>query len=804
MKRVFDIISSFIGLIFLLPVFAVVAVLIRIESSGPVFFVHIRIGKDFKPFNLYKFRTMAEHLPDSGLPVVADDDPRITRIGSFLRRTRIDELPQLINVLRGDMSLVGPMPEVRRYVSKFRRDYKDILTKRPGIIDVFSATYMKEEEVLKDKKDPEGYYLHIFLPRKIKLAREYIRNASFSYDLKIILIAIFNLVYPKKMVIKVINNLTPYRKPIVVGIQLGIFVIANYLAFFIRFDGDVPPSQFQVFLKYLPLLILFRTIFLSLFSLDKGLWKYTGLTDLFNILAATTFGSILFLLGVRFFFGETLYPRSVYIIDWFLNIFLLGGIRLLRRFHEKTGTEGAHRQRTIVIGAGQGAEMLLRDMEQSHYYPYEVIGLIDDNPAKKGLKIRNVPILGTRKELPSLVESEDPENFLIAMPSASLTLIQSIVKDLRQYGRPIKNLPGFKDILTGSVSLSDLKVMEPEDILFRSSTSYKEMDKNVKLKGFIKGRRVMITGAGGSIGSEISRQVALFEPESLILFERHEESLYRLDIDLRALVPGHSCHTSIIGDITDEKRVVEVMEKFHPEIVFHTAAYKHVPLMEDNPHEAFRTNVVGTNIVAKRASDCGVERFINISTDKAVNPTTVMGMTKKISEEIVSYLSADANSEVLEEEDLGSRQPDNSTKYITVRFGNVLESSGSVVPLFKNQIQQRIPVTVTHPEVTRYFMTLSEAANLVIHAAVMGSGGEVFVLDMGRPIKILDLAKRMITLYGYKPGVDIDISFTGLRPGEKLHEDLFNNDEVIEKTSHPKINKAVSDRRGIKFIGVIK
>jgi FlaA1/EpsC-like NDP-sugar epimerase len=527
--------------------------------------------------------------------------------------------------------------------------------------------------------------------------------------------------------------------------------------------------------------------------------------DLFNITVATTFGSILFLLSVRFFFGEISYPRSIFIIDWFLNIFLMGGIRLLRRLHEKTGEEGASKKRVIVIGAGHGAEMLLRDIEHSHYCPYDVIGLIDDNPAKKGLKIRNVPILGTRKELPSLIESEDPEEFLIAMPSASPSLVQSIVEDLRQYGRPIKFLPGFLGILSGRDSLSKIKVMEPEDVLFRAPTSYKDMDKNMKLNDFIKGKRVMITGAGGSIGSEISRQIAFFNPENLILFERHEESLYRLDMELRSLTTDISFLTSIIGDITEENKVIEVMERFQPEIIFHTAAYKHVPLMENNPYEAFKINVMGTNMVAERARDFGVERFINVSTDKAVNPTNVMGITKKIAEEMVRYLSEDGKMGRWEDENLKIYQPHhNSTKYITVRFGNVLETSGSVIPLFKEQIQQGIPVTVTHPEVTRYFMTKSEAANLVLQAAVMGSGGEVFVLDMGEPIKILELAKRMITLYGYKPGVDIDISFIGLRPGEKLHEELFNSDEIQEKTSNPKINKAISNGRGIKYIGVIK
>jgi FlaA1/EpsC-like NDP-sugar epimerase len=328
-----------------------------------------------------------------------------------------------------------------------------------------------------------------------------------------------------------------------------------------------------------------------------------------------------------------------------------------------------------------------------------------------------------------------------------------------------------------------MQVIEPEDILFRAPACNGSVD----LEDFIRGKRVLVTGAGGSIGSELSRQIASFQPEKLILFERHEENLYRIDKSLRTLYADSSRFVAaLIGDILDERRMGEVMEEYRPHVVFHAAAYKHVPLMEDNAYEAFRTNVLGTRIVAEKARGAGVERFILVSTDKAVNPVNVMGMTKKIAEEMIYSIS----------KDVGNRGP----RFIVVRFGNVLESSGSVVPLFREQIQKGGPVTVTHPEITRYFMTLSEAVRLVLQAAAVGKGGEVFVLDMGRPVKILDLAKRMISLYGYKPGVDIEIVFTGLRPGEKLHEELFNSYEKSEKTSHAKINVANSNGRYRKNI----
>jgi FlaA1/EpsC-like NDP-sugar epimerase len=354
--------------------------------------------------------------------------------------------------------------------------------------------------------------------------------------------------------------------------------------------------------------------------------------------------------------------------------------------------------------------------------------------------------------------------------------------------------------LSGRDSLNHIKVLEPEDVLFRAPVS----EHCGELKAFLEGKKVLLTGAGGSIGSELSRQIAHCKPENLILFERHEESLYKINMELSSL--SSSCPskvTPIIGDILDENRVVEVMDKFRPDIVFHAAAYKHVPLMEDHPDEAFKVNVIGTKLIAEKSKYFGVERFILISTDKSVNPVNVMGLTKKIAEETITALSEDKevrwsdNEEKIKDtnSDVYLHNSTFPTKYITVRFGNVLESSGSVVPLFKEQIKRGGPVTVTHPEITRYFMTIPEAVNLVLQAANNGNGGEVFVLDMGKPIKILDLAKRMINLYGYKPGVDIDISFIGLRPGEKLYEELFNPYEKTEKTSHSKINMAISNRR---------
>jgi FlaA1/EpsC-like NDP-sugar epimerase/lipopolysaccharide/colanic/teichoic acid biosynthesis glycosyltransferase len=778
-KRLFDIIFSFLGLLLLSPLFLVISILIKLESSGPIFFSHQRVGRNFKPFKLYKFRTMVKDAQIKGPQITVGDDPRITRIGKFLRKTKLDEFPQLWNVLKGDMSLVGPRPEVEKYVNLYKKDYEEILKLRPGITDIASFIYSDEEEGLKNKKDPEEFYIHVLLPEKIKLAKEYTKKASLEYDLKLILITILKLLYPQKLINKTINMLTPYRKSAVIITQIIFLILSNYLAFYIRFDGNIPPQEIQLFFEYIPLLLGLRIIFLFIFSLDKGLWRYVSIKDLINIGSSISISTFFFFLVVRYLFGEKAYPRSIYAIDWFLSIFFLSGIRLFRRLNEEIGFRKPEKKRVIVIGAGSGAELLLRDVERSPNYPYEIIGFIDDDPNKKGLKIRGIPILGTRKELDRIIEREEPDEFLIAIPSLSPTGLENIVKDLRQYGLPIKKLPGLWNILYGR-EISKIENVEPEDVLFRPPVYEGSKD----LREFLKHKKIMVTGAGGSIGSELLRQIASFDPDSLILFEKHEESLYKIDLELRSNPEAPKQIIPVIGDILDEYRVDEVMKKYKPQIIFHAAAYKHVPLMEENPYEAFKTNVIGTKIIAERAKVYGIERFILISTDKAVNPVNVMGMTKKWAEELIRYFAYVSNF----------------TKYITVRFGNVLESSGSVVPLFKEQVKKGGPVTVTHPEITRYFMTIPEAVALVLEAAAIGEGGEIFVLDMGKPVKILDLAKRLISLYGYRPGIDIEIVFTGLRPGDKLYEELFNADEKIEKTSHPKINKAIPQRNLDEYI----
>jgi len=712
--------------------------------------------------------------------LVSDKDLRVTKIGRVLLKTKMDELPQLINVLKGDMSLVGPRPELRKYVDRYKEDYKEILKIRPGITDIASLTFRNLGELLKNKENPEDYYIHIIQPEKIKLAKEYLQKMSLWFDVQLIFKTILSIFYPATLINNLVQRLAPYRQVLTIVIQLILLAFANYFAFFLRFDGNIPPHQMTIFLKYLPLLLLIRIIFLYLFGCHKGLWRYTSIQDLLLILYSIIVSSICFFIFINYIFNEPYYHISIYFIDGILSLLFLSGIRLVRRFRIMLNdTTLYNKKRLLIIGAGDEAELFLRELEFKPSF-YQVIGLIDDNPQLKGVKIRGVKVLGTRKDLPDIIRRKAPDEILIVIPSASSEFLHEIVVDIKKYEKPVKIMPDLWQILLGKGCLEQIRYVEPEDLLFRSPVvSFKN---NSKL--FYRNKVIMVTGAGGSIGAELCRQLVKLQPNLLVLFEEHEENLYKIELELQ----DNANIIPIIGDIKDKKRVEEILQTYKPQIIFHAAAYKHVPLMESNVSEAFKNNVIGTKIVAELADRYEVEKFIFISTDKAVNPVNVMGMTKKIGELIILELS----------------QSSFNTKYCAVRFGNVLESSGSVVPLFREQIRKGGPVTITHPEITRYFMTILEAVHLVLQAAIISQGEEIFVLDMGKPVKVLELAKRMIELYGYVPGKDIEIKFIGLRPGEKLYEELFNKNEQVEKTSHPKIFRGKANYHKIAVLEKIE
>jgi FlaA1/EpsC-like NDP-sugar epimerase len=547
------------------------------------------------------------------------------------------------------------------------------------------------------------------------------------------------------------------------AIDFAFIPTATYLAFWLRFDGDIPPEYIGTYLQTLPLLLTIRGLLFVPFGLFGGLWKYTGIWDLSRIvLSVVTSSALLYVLEYQEL-GPGAYPRSVVIIDALLLVWLLGGVRLLWRVFPALLRRNQGR-RVLIVGAGDAGDMIVREMHKS--VGYRPVGFVDDDPSKLGRTIHGIKVLGSRADLPRVVQTTRPSEVLVAIPSATPADIRACVQLLEGFKLPITTLPSLKELVNGKVGVKEIRPLAIEDLLPRSQVTLNNEDG----RRLIKGKRVLVTGAGGSIGSELCRQIASLEPTDLILYERYENSLYAIANDLHDRGVKASVHP-MIGDVTDAARLTAAFAQHRPHIVFHAAAHKHVPLMEANPCEAIKNNVVGTQLVAETSRDYGVERFVFVSTDKAANPSSVMGASKRVAELIVQAVGAGGGP----------------TRFVTVRFGNVLGSNGSVIPRILDQIRAGGPVTVTHPEIRRYFMLIPEAVQLVLQAAVLSHERETFVLDMGEQIKVLDVARNLIRLSGFVPDEEIPIKFIGLRPGEKLLEELVGNGELLQPAGIEKI-----------------
>lgn len=563
----------------------------------------------------------------------------------------------------------------------------------------------------------------------------------------------------------VADLLLQYRLILVIFLHLLFAFLSFLLSFLLRFDMSLPPAEWDRFLKTVPLLLAARMGTFYSYGLYRGMWRYVGIRDVLDILKAVSLSSALFALGMLLFSGHG-FPRSVLLMDWMICISLVGGARLaIRVFRESSrryqGTDG---KRAIIVGAGNAGEMLVREIGKSLTLNYEILGFVDDDPAKQKGRIHKIEVLGKIDDLLEICREKKPDEIIIAIPSATGKQMRRVVELCKKTGVAFRTVPSLGDLLSGKANIGQIRRVRLEDLLGREPV---QLDVE-GIRGEILGKRIIITGAGGSIGSELARQIANFEPAFLILFERSETSLYAIDLELRGTHPDMKI-VAVMGDILHQKRVEEVIERYSPDIVYHAAAYKHVPLMEANPLEAVENNIFGTETLALSAMKGGVKKFVFVSSDKAVRPVSIMGMTKKVAENLLLSLQGDP------------------TTFVSVRFGNVIGSSGSVVPLFKKQIAMGGPVTVTDPGASRYFMLPPEAAQLVIQAGAMGRNGQVFFLDMGEPLNILDLAENMIKLSGLEPGRDIDVTFIGLRPGEKLREEICTESEGRLPTGHEKI-----------------
>ncbi|MFN8374434.1 MAG: nucleoside-diphosphate sugar epimerase/dehydratase [Anaerolineae bacterium] len=554
------------------------------------------------------------------------------------------------------------------------------------------------------------------------------------------------------------------------AIDLALWTLCGMAAFLLRVD-DAVPRYVPTMLAYALLSMPFKAVLLRAFGLHLQSWRKVGVRDLYRLVQAIALGTaILFPLGLFVFFPTILLPRSIPLIEAALAILALGAVRLLNRLlHEQAaqGIPSGEVKRVLVVGAGEAGTMMARELLRHPEAGLKPLGFIDDAPDKQHGSFVGLPVFGTVEDLPRIARQHEVDEVLIAMPSVEGQVIRRVVRKANEANVKSRSIPGLYDILSGRVSISQIRKVELEDLLRREPVRL-NID---EISGYLHERVVLITGAGGSIGSEITRQVLHFHPRRLILLGRGENSLFTLEQELRRTHPELS-YQAVIADVRDRARLDYVFRTFQPQVVFHVAAHKHVPLMEHNPDEAVFNNIIGTQNVAELALQFGIERFVNISTDKAINPTSIMGASKRIAEFVVESVARRASAH---------------QRFVSVRFGNVLGSRGSVVPIFREQIARGGPVLVTHPDMTRYFMTIPEAAQLVLQAGGLELNGAVYVLDMGEPVKIVDLARDMILLSGLKPDVDIEIQFTGIRPGEKLFEEILTAEEGTGASKHEKI-----------------
>ncbi|MGP0630207.1 polysaccharide biosynthesis protein [Nitrospina sp. 32_T5] len=565
-----------------------------------------------------------------------------------------------------------------------------------------------------------------------------------------------------------------FRKVILLGFDLTVCLMALYLAFLLRFEGSLPREQMEVFLDLAPIVLLCRAFSFALCRFYSRFWEYASWEDLQQILKAAAMGTALVLVFMFLYNRAHLVSRSVLFMDLILVVLMLGSSRLgwkllTDRENQEAGIRGKGRVPILILGAGYTGAYLLKHLRRFSPH-YSVRGFLDDDPKKLHHQVMGVKVLGGHKDLPELKESLGIQEVLVAVTSMDAERMEAVVKVCRDANVKYKTVSSFFDLVTHQPHISKIRNIEITDLLGREPV-YLDLS---MIQNMVGGKKIMVTGAGGSIGSELCRQLLEYDPAMLIMIDKCENYLYDLNMELNGEKTNAERKYFFLS-VTQEKKLEALFQRFRPQLVFHAAAHKHVPLMEENADEAVLNNVQGTRITADLSERYGVEKFILVSTDKVVRPTSVMGMTKKIAERYIQY-----------------KAQRSQTDFMTVRFGNVLGSNGSVVPLFQKQIERGGPVTVTHPDMERFFMLIPEAVQLILQAGTIGRGGEILMLEMGRPVKLMDLAEKMIRLLGYTPGENMEIRITGVRPGEKLSEELVDDGEEVIDTLHKKIKRLCS------------
>jgi len=758
-KRLFDVTVSALALVVVSPLVLVLALVVRLDSRGPAFFLQERVGRAGKRFRIVKLRTMVADAPAKGPLITASDDPRITRVGRVLRRHRLDELPQLVNVLVGHMSLVGPRPELPQIVERYTDEQRAVLSVRPGLTDVATLAMLDESDLLARSTDPMRTYEEQILPRKLRLNLAYLNARGFIEDVRILLATVSALLQ---------GAIALAGRPGQMVLDGLIVAAALFTAYSIRFEFAIPYQYWKQMVLLLPYTVLARLGMHQLFRVYRVAWSHISLYELPRFVKSIGAVSAVFFIFRLFYSGTNPYfrvPLSVVVLEGSLSFLGTLGVRFLRRWTRETMQGGLstlrdQAQKVLVIGAGDMARLSAREIRLHAEIDMAVIGFVDDDPQKRGLEIEGAQVLGSLDDIPAIYQRYRFTTALIAIADLPYSRKRRVVEACEALEVRLRVMPASGALITGKVKVSEIRDVAIEDLLGRPVLDLARGDP--LLAPVYGGKRVLITGAGGSIGSELCRQLGPLEPAALILVDKDENNVFYIDGELRRRFPGVEIVPRIL-DVRVRPKLDRVMAATRPDVVLHAAAYKHVPLMEENPYEALENNVVGTRNTAEAALQAGVERFVMISTDKAVNPTSVMGATKRLAELIIRQLA----------------ERSASTRFACVRFGNVLGSRGSVIPTFQEQIRRGGPVTVTHPDVIRYFMTIPEATQLVLKAGTLADKAEIFVLDMGEPVKIVDLARHMVRLSGFTEE-QIPIRFIGLRPGEKLYEELLlDGDDVV-------------------------
>lgn len=789
-----------LGLAVLAPVLAICALAIVVDDPGPIFFRQKRVGRFGNQFWLLKLRSM--RVAQAGPLVTADGDKRITRVGRFLRAAKLDEAPGLWNVLRGDMSLVGPRPEVPRYVDLNDTRWQQVLAARPGLTDPVTVQLRNEQAILAAVTgDREEFYRSVLSPLKLAGYIEYLGKRTWIVDLGVLKDTLLAVVFPSSARNTLADLKHPgrgsqaprtmtlssptfaqydrvarllWKKRYLIALDAGLLALAFAISYLLRYEFSIPRQERGAFAAQLVWVTLTQTVAMMLLGVHRYIWRYIGIAEVHSFLAAMAF-SMLPQVFLRVFapdFHVAAVPLSITAIDTVFGLTAVLGVRILRRrayeYRRRKRHSGHRRQGEemgLLIGATPVGRSLLSELQQNRNSRLIVRGFVDDDPQKRGMVIQGVQVVGSTEDLPWLVPTLGIDHVVITLMRASRNELRRIKEICERIPVRVKIVPSMWELAHDHVGVTDIREFDIADLLGRESVALL----GTKVQEAIGGSTVMVTGAGGSIGSELARQVARRKPGSLLLVERSEPALFQIQSELRRQYPNVSI-VPLLTDITDKSGLARVFEQYRPELILHAAAHKHVPILETNVCDGVLNNIFGTLVLGQLAGEYGSKTMVLISTDKAVRPASILGATKRAAELVVQHLDHRYDC-----------------RYLAVRFGNVIGSTGSVIPVFREQIRNGGPVTVTDPEMVRYFMTIPEAAQLVLEAMAMGRGSEIFVLDMGEPVKILALARDLITLCGLRPYEDIDIVFTGMRPGEKIREELATESDRLCRTKHQKI-----------------